>query len=184
MSATRIQPWKKLSSRIVYKNPWMTVQEDRVQLPNGRTTIYGVVTPTNNFVGVVPLLDPDTVVLVRQYRYTQQEVTWEIPSGALRPKETPEQAAQRELREEAGYQAKQLNLMSIMRSNKAFMRDVGYIFLAKDLSASPAPCDVTEEIEHEPIPLRAALGMVARHEITDCVSIIGLLLASEPQTHP
>jgi ADP-ribose diphosphatase len=141
-----------------------------------------MVTPTNNFVGVVPLLDPDTVVLVRQYRYTQQEVTWEIPSGALRPKETPEQAAQRELREEAGYQAKRLTLMSIMRSNKAFMRDVGHIFLAEDLSASSAPCDETEQIEHVPLALRDVLGMVARHEITDCVSIIGLLLARERQT--
>lgn len=182
MPATRIQPWKQLSSRIVYQNPWMTVQEDRVQLPNGRTTIYGVVTPANNFVGVVPLLDPDTVVLVRQYRYTQQEVTWEIPSGALRPKETPTQAAQRELREEASYQAGQLNLLSLMRSNKAFMRDVGHIFLAEDLSASRAACDVTEEIEHAPMPLRETLAMVARHEITDCVSIIGLLLARERQT--
>lgn len=181
MPATRIHPWKQLSSRIVYTNPWMTVQEDHVQLPNGRTTIYGMVTPTNNFVGVVPLLDPDTVVLVRQYRYTQQEVTWEIPSGALRPKETPRQAAQRELREEAGYQAGRFRLMSIMRSNKAFMRDVGHIFLAEHLSASHATCDATEEIEHAPTPLRDALAMVTRHEVTDCVSIIGLLLAREHQ---
>jgi 8-oxo-dGTP pyrophosphatase MutT (NUDIX family) len=184
MLPSQLRPWKQLSSRIVYKNPWMTVQEDQVALPNGRTTVYGVVTPANNFVGVVPLLDPETIVLIRQYRYTQQEVTWEIPSGALQPQETPEQAAQRELREEAGYQAKRLTLLSVMRSNKAFMRDLGHIFLAEDLSASHAARDVTEEIEHAPTPLRDALAMVARHEITDCVSVIGLLLARENQTRP
>lgn len=181
MPTRRIRPWKQISSRVVYQNPWMTVQEDRVQLPNGRTTIYGVVTPVNNFVGVVPLLDPASVVLVRQYRYTQQEVTWEIPSGAFHPKESPTQAARRELREEAGYQAGRLALLSVMRSNKAFMRDLGHIFLAEDLSASHAACDATEEIECSVMPLREALAMVARHEITDCVSIIGLLLASERQ---
>jgi 8-oxo-dGTP pyrophosphatase MutT (NUDIX family) len=184
MPVTHIRRWKQLSTRIVYQNPWMTVQEDRVQLPNGQTTIYGIVTPANNFVGIVPLLDSDTVVLVRQYRYTQQEVTWEIPSGALGPQEPPTQAAQRELREEAGYEAGHLTLLGIMRSNKAFMRDLGHIFLAEDLTASKATCDATEEIELAPLPLHEALAMIGRHEITDCVSIIGLLLASERQARP
>jgi ADP-ribose pyrophosphatase len=115
--------------------------------------------------------------LVRQYRYIQNEVTWEITSGAIDENETPEQAAQRELSEEIGYQAETLELVSIIRSNKSLMRDKGYIFLARGLTPCKGEPDSTEEFETAPIPLDKALDMVKRHEITDCVSIIGLLIA-------
>jgi len=155
------------------------VREDQVQLPNGSITIYGVVDSRHDFIGVVPLLDGDTVLLVRQYRYIQGEVTWEIPTGAIEKGETPEQAAQRELQEEVEYRAGSLELVSIMRSNKAIMREVGYIFLAQELTPSSAKPDVTEDLERVEVPLDKALDMVHRHEITDCVSIIGLLLAGQ-----
>ncbi len=174
-----IRSWKRLSTRLVYENPWITVHEDKVQLPSGRTTIYGVVAANRDFVGVVPFLDKETVLLIRQYRYIQDEVTWEIPTGGIEQGETPEQAAQRELREEAGYKADHLELLNIMRSNKAIMREVGYIFLADGLSASPAPPDETENIDLVPVALDEGLAMIARYEITDCVSIIGLLIADK-----
>lgn len=179
-----IQSWIRLNRQTVYQNPWITVFEDQVQLPNGHITPYGVVTPTTNFVGIVPLLDPDTVVLVRQYRYVLGETTWEIPSGGMEENEKPEAAAQRELREEIGYRADRFQLLSIMHSNKSIMDDRGYIFLAQGLTPSEAVPDETEEFEVITMPLEKALDMVKNCEITDCVSIIGLLLAhrnSEPK---
>lgn len=154
----------------------MTVYEDQVQLPNGRTTIYGIM-EAKEFVGIVPLLDVNTVVMTRQYRYIQGEVTWEIVSGAIDENETPEQAAQRELREEVGYEANRLKLISVMRSNKSLMRDLGYIFLAYGLTPCAEEPDDTEEFEAVPLSLTEAHDMIRRHEITDCVSIIGLLMA-------
>lgn len=179
MSNTPIQPWKRLNRQTVYQNPWITVYEDQVQLPTGHTTPYGVVTPTTNFVGIVPLLEPDTVVLVRQYRYVLGETTWEIPSGGMEKGEKPEDAAQRELREEVGYRANRFHLLSIMHSNKSIMEDRGYIFLAKGLTPSKAVPDETEEFEVISMPFEKALDMVKNYEITDCVSIIGLLLAKK-----
>lgn len=179
MTPSEIRPWKRLSTRLVYENRWITVHEDNVQLPSGRTTIYGVVAANRDFVGVVPFLDKETVLLTRQYRYIQDEVTLEIPTGGIEPGEAPELAAQRELREEIGYRADKFELVNIMRSNKAIMREVGYIFIAETLSVSPAPQDETEYIEVVPVSLREALAMVACHEITDCVSIIGLLIAGQ-----
>jgi ADP-ribose pyrophosphatase len=173
---SKIQSWKCLSQKTVYENPWITVYEDQVQLPKGRTTIYGVV-EASDFVGIVPLLDANTVVMTRQYRYIQDEVTWEIVSGAIDNNEIPEQAAQRELREEVGYQADTLELISVMRSNKSLMRDLGYIFIAHGLTPYAEEPDETEEFETVQISLRDALDMIKRHEITDCVSIIGLLIA-------
>lgn len=177
MSKPNIRAWKCLNQRIVYENPWITVHEDQVQLPDGQSTIYGVVNSKSDFVGVVPLLDSETVVLVQQYRYIQNEITWEITSGAIDENETPEEAAQRELREEVGFQADELELVSVMRSNKSLMRDKGYIFLARGLTVCSEEPDETEEFETVEIPLNKALDMIRCHEITDCVSIIGLLIA-------
>ncbi|MFX1490871.1 MAG: NUDIX domain-containing protein [Promethearchaeota archaeon] len=179
MSKPLIQPWKCLNRKTVYQNPWITVYEDNVQLPNGHETIYGVVVPPTDFVGVVPIIEPESVVMVRQYRYIQGAITWEIPSGALDEGETPREAAQRELREEIGYRAKSFKLLNIMRSNKSIMDDKGHIFLATDLTPSKAKSDETEEISIVIVPIQNALEMVRNSEITDCVSIIGLLLASK-----
>ena len=64
-------PWKTVSSRPVYKNPWIDVREDVAEMPDGRTTIYGVI-ELGQCVGSVPFLDGDRLVLVRQYRYVQE----------------------------------------------------------------------------------------------------------------
>jgi hypothetical protein len=61
-------PWRRLSTREVYENRWIRVREDQVALPDGQTTIYGVV-ECAGCVGVLPFVDADTVVMVGQYRY-------------------------------------------------------------------------------------------------------------------
>ena len=79
---SRLRPWKTLSSREIYQNKWMHLREDLAEMPDGRTTIYGVVT-FGECVGVVPLLADDRVVLVRQWCYVQGDARWEIPTGGL-----------------------------------------------------------------------------------------------------
>src|SRR3989449_11364736 len=100
-------PWRRLTSRPVYENPWIRVREDQVELPDGRTTLYGVV-QCAGCVGVLPFLDAETVVLVGQYRYVAGDFYWEMPTGAMKPGESEEAAVQRELAEEAGYEAGRL----------------------------------------------------------------------------
>jgi ADP-ribose pyrophosphatase len=68
-------PWRKLTSRAVYENPWIRVREDQVELPDGRTTLYGVV-QCAGCVGVLPFVDTNTVVLVGQYRYVAGGFFW------------------------------------------------------------------------------------------------------------
>ena len=77
--------WKTLSSRPIYQNPWTSVREDIAEMPNGRTTVYGVV-ECGNCVGVLPFLDEQHVVMVRQYRYVFGEnQRWEMPTGGAKP---------------------------------------------------------------------------------------------------
>ncbi|MGH7412354.1 MAG: NUDIX domain-containing protein, partial [Candidatus Methylomirabilis sp.] len=91
-----VEPWKRLSSRWIYENRWLSLREDQVELPNGKTTIYGVVS-CGDCVGILPLVDRDHVLMIQQYRYVARRTTWEMPTGGVRPGESLEEAAHREL---------------------------------------------------------------------------------------
>src|SRR5438034_9471119 len=109
-------PWKTVSTKPIYQNRWLSLREDLVELPNGRTTIYGVVS-CGECVGVLPFLDRDTVLLVRQYRYVAGRTTWEMPTGGAHAGASVEEAAQRELAEEIGYRARRLTHVSTDRKS-------------------------------------------------------------------
>ncbi len=169
--------WKTLSSRRVYQNKWISVREDEVQLPNGRITPYGVV-ETGECVGVLPFLDPSTVLLIRQYRYVAKRVTWEMPTGGVHPGESREEAAQRELGEEVGYRAGRITWLSSFHTSKSVMDETAHLFLGEDLVQLALAPDETEFIEVHPTPFAEALRMVIAGEILDSMTIIAILLAT------
>ena len=170
-------PWRQLSSRPVYSNKWMSVREDLVALPDGRTTIYGVVS-CGQCVGLLPLLDRDTVLLVRQYRYVAGRPTWEMPTGGVHPGETLEQAAQRELAEETGHRARRLRHLSTYHTSKSVVDETAHLFIAEGLRKAETTPDDTEFIDVRPFSLDAALRMVLRGEIVDSMTVIAVLLAA------
>lgn len=171
-------PWKTLSSKPIYENPWMSLREDLAEMPDGRTTIYGVVT-FGDCVGVVPFMDEDHVMLVRQYRYVQGENhRWEIPTGGVHPGETLEQAAQRELAEEAGYHAGRLNHISSYYTSKCICDETAHLYVGQDLTPASVPPDETEFLEQQVFPFDEALRMTLDGEIMDSMSVIALLLAA------
>jgi ADP-ribose pyrophosphatase len=172
------KPWKTLSSREVYENPWMRLREDVAEMPDGRTTVYGVVT-FGDCVGVLPFVDNDHVLLVRQYRYVQGENhRWEIPTGGVRPGETLEQAAQRELAEEAGFHAGRLVPISHYYTSKSVCDETAYLYLGEELIPAEAAPDETEFLERQVFPFDEALRMTLAGEIMDSMSVIALLLAA------
>lgn len=170
-------PWRTLSTREVYRNPWIRVQEDQVELPDGRTTLYGVVR-CGPCVGVLPFLDPETVVLIRQYRYVARGVFWEMPTGGVRRGESLEGAAQRELREETGYQAGRLTSLVAYHTSKSVVDETAHLFCGELLSPAATPPDDTEFIEVRPVPFRSALRMVETGEIKDSMTVIAVLHAA------
>ncbi len=178
MSSPSDQPWRRVSSRPIYANRWITLREDVVALPDGRTTIYGVVT-CGQCVGILPFLDPDTVVLVRQYRYIAGRATWEMPTGGAHPGEPLEDAARRELAEETGWRAERLVPISTFHTSKSVVDETAHLFLAHGLTRGERPVgDDTEFIETRPFPFAEALRMVLSGEIVDSMTIIAVLLAA------
>jgi ADP-ribose pyrophosphatase len=167
-------PWQRQSTRQIYHNPWISLREDLVELPDGRTTIYGVIT-CPECVGVLPFLDPSTVLMIKQYRYVAQRVTWEMPTGGMHAGESHEEAAQRELAEEIGYRAGKLTWLSTFHTSKSVMDETAHLFMGEALVKVELPPDETEFIEVRPFPFGEVLQMVLRGEITDGMTVIGVL---------
>jgi ADP-ribose pyrophosphatase len=169
--------WRTLSTREAYANPWIRVREDVAQMPDGRTTLYGVI-ECKPAVGVLPFLDARTVVLVGQYRYVARDFYWEIPTGALLPGESEEAAAQRELAEEAGYEAGRLTKLCTFHTSKSVMDETAHIYLADALRPVTRASDDTEFIETRAFAFDEVIRMVERSEIRDAMTVIAVLHAA------
>ncbi|MBX7207517.1 MAG: NUDIX hydrolase [Verrucomicrobiaceae bacterium] len=174
-------PWKTLSSREVYSNPWIRVREDQVINPSGKPGIYGVVEYKNRAVGVIPIDDEGHTWLVGQYRYTHDRYEWEIPEGGCPEGEELLDCAARELLEETGIIAREFEMIldGIQLSNSV-SDEKAYIFVARDLSFVGAAPEDTEKIEVRRVPLTQAIDMALRGEILDAMSVVGLLRVALP----
>ncbi len=170
-------PWTTASRRDVYANRWIKLREDVAVLPDGRATIYGVV-ECAAAVGVLPFLDEDTVLLVGQYRYVAEGFFWEIPTGGAHAGEALEEAAQRELAEEAGHEAGRLVKLCEFHTSKSILREVAHLYVGAELYPAARPGDHTEFIECRSFPFDEVLGMVERGEIKDSMTVIAVLHAA------
>jgi 8-oxo-dGTP pyrophosphatase MutT (NUDIX family) len=168
-------PWKCQTSRSIYENPWIRIEEDQVIRPNGTEGIYGKVLFKNKAIGIIPLDEELNTWLVGQFRYTLNEYSWEIPTGGVPLTEDTLEGAKRELKEETGLTAaKWTNLLKIHTSNSV-TDEYGYIYLAEQLTQGDMEWDETEELLIKKLPLKTAVEMVMTGEITDSLSIAGLL---------
>jgi ADP-ribose pyrophosphatase len=168
------KPWKTRSSRPVYVNPWISINEDIAETPDGHTTIYGVVN-LGECVGVVPFVDEDHILMVRQYRYVQKDARWEIPTGGVHEGESLGDATQRELQEETGYRAERLTWISSYYTSKSVCKETAHLYVGEGLSPSQRAPDETEFIELKTFSFTEALQMVIDCEIMDSMSVIAIL---------
>ena len=170
-------PWIRKSSEIIYTNPWITVREDRVIRPDGEPGVYGVV-DTRVATGAVAITPTMDVYLVGQYRYPTEGYSWEIIEGGTDEGETPLECIRRELREEAGLIAQKWTpLGGEVHLSNCISSENGYLFLAEDLEETEPEPEATEVLQIRRVPFAEALAMTDEGEITDAISIMGLLLA-------
>ena len=169
-------PWKTVSTRETYSNPWIRVREDQVIHPGGRPGIYGVVEYKNRAIGVIPVDEEGFTWLVGQWRYCHDRYEWEIPEGGCPAGESPVEAAKRELLEETGIVAAHIEpLLTGIQLSNSTSNEVCDVFVASGLTFAEPDPEETEQLEVLRLPLAEAIEMARDGRIRDSVSVLGLL---------
>jgi ADP-ribose pyrophosphatase len=127
---------------------------------------------------IVPVFEDGTVALVRQYRHAAEKYLLEIPAGSLERDEDPKTCAHRELEEEIGYKAENLELISEFYVSPGFLTEKMFVFLANGLTKTKQNLEIDELIEIERLPLSKALALIHNGQIEDAKTIIGLTTAT------
>ncbi|RQP18343.1 NUDIX hydrolase [Parapedobacter defluvii] len=170
--------WKTIRIDQVYDNPWIQVEHREVTTPANKPGIYGVVKFKNKAIGILPVDDEGYIYLVGQFRYPLGEYSWEIPEGGGPLDEDPLETAKRELREETGLVAERWERIGRIHTSNSVTDEEGFIYLATGLQPGEAEPEETEELQLKRVPLTEAAEMVMRGEITDSISMCGILMAA------
>lgn len=168
-------PWTVLDTEERYDNNWIKVIHQNVVNPNGGIGIYGTVHFKNIAIGIVPVDNEGNTWLVGQYRFPIDEYSWEIPEGGSPEGEEILESAKRELLEETGLIAEKWTVISKLHTSNSVCKEVSYIFLAEDLTQSTSQPEETEQLQIKKISLKRAYEMVMSNEITDSISVAGIL---------
>lgn len=176
-------PWKRLKSKNIYSNPWIHVKEDLVINPNGGENIYGVVHFKNRAIGIIPVDEHGNTWLVGQYRYTLDEYSWEIPMGGGPLEIDSLESAKRELQEETGLEASEWKCVMRIHTSNSVTDELGYVFIATGLRLGESAPEETEKLELRKLHLEEAYRLVMENQITDSLSIAGIIKAHDLWTN-
>lgn len=171
-------PWITKEIKKIYQNPWIKLEEHKVINPAGKEGIYGKVHFENLAMGIIPVDTDLNTWLIGQYRYPLHEYSWEIPMGGGLIGIDMLQSAQRELKEETGLIASKWTKIMKIHTSNSVTDEVGWVYLAEDLEQQETEFEETEVLQIKKLPFRQALEMVMQGDITDGISIAGLLKAA------
>lgn len=180
MSDAKPQPWTLLASReLLRRPPWLTLREDRVQLPTGAVLESFYTLEYQDWACVVPVLASGDVVMVEQWRHAIGRVSLEFPAGAVDAGETPEAAARRELMEEAGVEAAALEPLATLATEPARHTNWAHVYLARDAHiVADATPEASEDLVLRTVPSSDLAGLVARGDIVHGVHAAAAMLAA------
>ena len=165
-----------ISSEQVFEGRIVKLRVDTVRLPDGRESTREVVVH-RGAVTAVPLIDSESIVMVRQFRQAAGETLLEIPAGGLEHGEDPVACAERELREEIGYHPNKLTLMFRSYLAPGYSSEMLHTYLAEDLVESSDKSDDDEFLEVVEVRMSDAVDLIRSGEIKDAKTICGVMMA-------
>ncbi|WP_218310547.1 ADP compounds hydrolase NudE [Alteromonas antoniana] len=165
---------------IVARSKLFRVEQVDLEFSNGATRQFERMAGTNRgAVMIVPMLDADTMVLIREYAAGTHSYQLGFPKGLIDPGESPLEAANRELQEEAGFGANELHDIHQVSMAPTFFNATMNIVIARDLYEKRLPGDEPEPLEVVTWPLAEADALLAREDFIEARCIAALLLAQK-----
>ncbi|UTF58825.1 ADP compounds hydrolase NudE [Gilvimarinus sp. DA14] len=162
----------------VAKSRLFRADELHLKFSNGEQRVYEKLCSGGpGAVLMVPMLDDSTVLMVREYAGGLEDYHLALPKGAIDRGETPEQAANRELKEEVGYGASNIHWLKSIHLSPAYMEHKINVLLMRDLYAERLPGDEPEPIEVVPCNIDDLLALVMRDEVIEGRTIAALFMA-------
>jgi len=165
---------KLIKKNMVYRGVGIDFFCDEVKLPNNAVAKREYINHPGAS-AVLPFINKEDIVLVKQYRYPLDRITYEIPAGKIDKNETPCECAARELEEETGYKAKKLEKLLSFSPSAAFSNEIIYIFAAFELEEGKQNTDEDEFVLRKNVSFKNAVNMVKTGKIIDSKTIIALL---------
>ncbi|HVJ48417.1 NUDIX hydrolase [Desulfitobacterium sp.] len=162
-----------LRQETIFQGRLLRLNRDVVRLPNGAEATREVVIHPGAV--AIVAMEGEELLLVKQYRYPIAQETLEIPAGKLESGETPEACAQRELREETGYQGR-LTYLGRFYTTPGFSNELIHLFSARDLVWAPLTADEDEFLGVERIPWVEAIRKARNGEFQDAKTALGILI--------
>ncbi len=168
------------ATRDVTHSRLLRIEQLDLEFSNGaRRTYERLKTGGPGAVIMVPMLDDKTVLLVREYGGGVGRYELGLPKGRLDPGETAEQGADRELKEEIGFGARQLQVLHKLSLSPSYMTHMTHVVLAQDLYPEKLPGDEPEELDVVPWKMAELHTLLGRDDVTDGRSIAALFMARE-----
>lgn len=164
-----------LDSERAYDGSFLHVDRVAIELPNGRQTVHEVIRHPGA-VAIIALDGEGDVLLVRQYRTALERVTLEIPAGKLQEGEDPLACAERELAEETGYKAGNMEYLAPIAVAAGYSDEVIHLYMATDLVPGDAHPDEDEFVVSEWVPLETLIDSVLDQRVEDSKTVIAALI--------
>ncbi len=167
-------------TRKVERSRFLNIEEVDLEFSNGeRRTHERLLSSGLGAVIIVPMRDDDTVLLVREYGVGLDHYELGLPKGRMDRDESVEQAADRELKEEAGHGARRLKHIGSLSLSPAYMTHVTNVVLARDLYPESLPGDEPEPLDVVPWSMSELHLLLAREDVTEGRTIAALFMARE-----
>ncbi|RPJ26255.1 MAG: NUDIX hydrolase [Chloroflexi bacterium] len=169
-------PFEWIKSEILLQGRAFKIRRDTLKTPDGRETKLEIVDHGGSVV-ILPVDGENNLLFVRQYRHAVGADLLELPAGTREEQEPYEECAAREIREETGMEAGQLQKVGEFYLAPGYSTEFMAVFLATDLKENPLQADDDEFLQVEKIPLKKAIEMAEHGEVPDGKSLAALLLA-------
>lgn len=168
---------RRIRRRVAFTGRVFRVESDLVRLVNGRQTTLDIVRHRGSVV-LIPQPAPGQIILIRQFRYAIGRWIWELPAGTLDPGESPRAAARRECAEEIGWSPRRVERLGKFYPTPGFCDEVMLFYRCSDLVRPPKPAavDPDEQIEPRVFSLAGVERLIARGQVVDMKTIVGLKL--------